>query len=90
MRPVAPRVPGCEEHTFGEDQGEYMTVTVAIRPSPCGGHEQLTRWRLTTEERARIAMGEDLYVVQLAAEAMRMTPLYVTLAEPEGGTDGVA
>jgi len=69
MHQVAPRT-GAEEVTLAEDQTEYKPLVAArydVQFSP--GHEParalLTRWRLTEDERRRIAEGEDIYLACL-------------------------
>lgn len=64
MRPVAPRI-GFPENTMAEEQPEYFVLTVASVVMDGGQKTIVTRWRLDANERARIASGEDLYVLQL-------------------------
>lgn len=64
MRPIAPRT-GAPEVTVAEEQLEYLPITVARYEFTDGSKGILTRWTLTPEERARIAAGEDFYVMQL-------------------------
>lgn len=66
MRPVAPRT-GAPERTIAEEQEEYLPVTVASyrftdTPQAVG---VLWRYTFTAEERAAIAAGEDVYIMQL-------------------------
>ena len=62
MIPTSPVIQGAQEHevTYAKDQKEYL-------PLPCIRTEKalLSRWRLTEEERAHIAEGGDLFIVQL-------------------------
>ena len=60
MRMIAPRVPGLDEVTIAEQQGDYKTLTAAVIP---GG--VLTRWRPSPEELARLNAGEDLFLAVL-------------------------
>lgn len=91
MRAIAPRT-GAPEQTIAEDQPEYLPVTVGIYGYADGATGLLTRWTFTPEERAAIAGGEDVYLMQLyfpgADEAVRMTPLIVR-AGPGDFTLGV-
>ena len=84
MRSVAPRIDGCEEATYAEEQAEYLPITVAVIPPPAGYPERgrilLTRWQLNDEDRRRIAAGEDLYVGQLNFGGP-MTPLIVSVRD---------
>jgi hypothetical protein len=77
MRPVAPRT-GDPEQTYAENQLEYAAVTVAIHDNGDGSRYLLTRWRLTDEEKAAVARGEDVYVAQLNF-GQSMTPLVVQI-----------
>lgn len=64
MRMVAPRT-GAPEVTLAEDQLEYRPLTVAAyqhNDRPGKAFMLLSRWRLSDEERRRIAAGEDLYL----------------------------
>lgn len=83
MRPVAPRT-GAEEITVAEDQHEYVPLVVALHADPGGSGSPvlLTRWRLSEEERAAIAAGEDLYVGCLTF-GERLQPLLVTVGDPK-------
>ena len=62
MIPISPVILGAQEHevTYAKDQKEYV-------PLPCirTEHALLSRWRLSEEERAHIAEGGDLFIVQL-------------------------
>ena len=64
MRPVAPRT-GAPEVTIAEEQEEYMPITAGVYEYGNGTRALLTRWRLDDDERARIAAGEDLYLMLL-------------------------
>lgn len=75
MRPRAPRT-GAPEVTVGEEQEEYMPLTVALYAYTDGTRGILTRWTLSAEERDMVAKGEDIYVHQLNFGAP-MTPLIV-------------
>lgn len=52
-----------------------MPLTVAVYRYTDGTTGLLTRWTLSKDERAAIANGEDIYVMQLNAGPM--TPLIV-------------
>jgi hypothetical protein len=60
---VAPRT-GAPEIAIAEEQEEYLTLTGAVYGDngAAGPVTLLTRWRLSDEDRARIAAGEDLFV----------------------------
>lgn len=64
MRMVAPRT-GAPELTLAEEQPEYSPLVVARYVDAQGVEHLLSRWRLTDEERAQIASGEDLYLCLL-------------------------
>lgn len=83
MRAVAPRT-GAVEQTIAEDQPEYQPITVALYQYMDGTKGILTRWKPNDAERAAIAAGEDIYVMQLNFGAP-MVPLIVTVG-PEGFT----
>lgn len=87
MRPVAPRLPDCEEMTAGECSEQYKTITVAVRPNAFvpGQYDMITRWRPSVEERMRIGFGEDIYISVASNDPLHMPGVYVTLAEQEGG-----
>jgi hypothetical protein len=63
MRMVAPRT-GAVEISIAEEQLEYKPLVAAMYQNPAygGALTLLTRWRLTEEEKARVAAGEDLYL----------------------------
>ena len=61
MRPIAPRIPGADEHTVAEDQHEYKTLTVAVVAYQNGERVRVCRYTLSNDERDRIAKGEDIY-----------------------------
>lgn len=62
MNSITPVIPGCEsdEMTYAADQPEYNPLTV-LRTE----RGVMSRWRLTDVERAWIADGNDLFIVQL-------------------------
>lgn len=62
MRPIAPRLPNCDEVTVAEDQHQYMTITAARIQYLNGDTTMCCRWTLTPEERVRISAGEDVYI----------------------------
>lgn len=64
MRAIAPRT-GAPEITLAEDQIEYSPITAGVYENADGSRALLTRWRLTDDERAAIADGEDLYLMLL-------------------------
>ncbi|MBX9853910.1 MAG: hypothetical protein K2Y26_00165 [Gemmatimonadaceae bacterium] len=64
MRPVAPRT-GAPEITIAEEQEEYKPITIAVYQYSDGSRGLLTRYTFTAEERAAIARGEDVYIMQL-------------------------
>jgi hypothetical protein len=87
MRPIAPRLPGTEEQTYAEEQGEYLPITVALTEMFEGARYIIARYTLTDAERRRIAEGEDLYFGQLNFGGP-MTPIRAGLREdfaPGGG-----
>jgi len=64
MRPIAPRLGDdvSDEVTVAEDQHEYKTLVAAFVSHENGSRSAYTRWTLTTDERVRVANGEDVYV----------------------------
>ena len=70
MRQIAPRT-GAPEVTMGAHQLEYSEITVAQYRCDDGVIPLVSRWRLTAEERAAIANGDDLYVVLLTNGVMQ-------------------
>lgn len=74
-RAIAPRT-GAPEVTVAEEQEEYLPITVACYQDAEGVRHLLARWTFTTEERARLAAGEDVYVAQLSFGGP-MTPMSV-------------
>ncbi|HEX8177877.1 MAG TPA: hypothetical protein VF543_22500 [Pyrinomonadaceae bacterium] len=95
--PESPVIPG-EEHNeikVAEGQAQYMTMpSLRVLPSeqasllPLIGlwYEQhgiiLTRWRLTDEERARVAETGDVYV-WLWTRGEAIQPVVLTFEEPQ-------
>lgn len=79
MEIVDPRVPpslvpqGSYAVVIAEDQSAYRDLP-SIRTRD---HQVITRWTLSTDERAAILRGEDIYVTILAAGAIN--PLFVTV-----------
>lgn len=84
MRMIAPRT-GAPEITLAEEQTEYAPVTVAVYAHPdLGGARTLfSRWRLTPEERERVAAGEDIYL-GLVTFDRPMQPIMIQV-----GSDGL-
>lgn len=82
---IAPRT-GAPEITVAENQGEYTDLVSAVYGDNGGAGPitLLSRWRLTDEERARIAAGEDLYVT-LQTFGRPMQPIIVQVG-PDGWT----
>lgn len=62
MRPVAPRLHGVDETTLASDSDVYMPVTVGVGFTDEGHRCWITRWRLTDEDKARIANDEDVFL----------------------------
>ena len=61
MKPVSPVIPGNEfEVVYAENQPEYIPL-----PTIRTEHLVLSRWQLTEEERAHIAQGGDLFILQI-------------------------
>jgi len=81
MRMIAPRT-GAPEVSLAEDQLEYATLTVAVyngNGTPGAGPRVLvSRWTLTSEERAQVAAGEDVFVALLTGAAP-MQPIIVDI-----------
>jgi hypothetical protein len=78
---VSPNV-GLPEVTVAEDQHDYLALTAAVVEWRDGSRGILTRWRLTDDERRRIAGGEDLYVTLLTF-GQPMQPLGIDVGTPE-------
>lgn len=80
MRFIAPRT-GAEEVNLAEDQLEYMPVVVAVymNSNYPGAKMLLTRVRLDSFDKARIAVGDDLFISELVFPdtegKVRFTPL---------------
>ena len=79
MKPVAPRT-GAPEMAFAAD-GSAIPFSIAVYDYGIATG-LLTRWRLTPEERAMIAAGQDIYVMQLNY-GEPMAPLKVTVGASE-------
>lgn len=62
MEPVTPVLPHSQplELRVAEHQPEFLTL-----PSFCTTYTNISRWRLTDEERAYIAAGGDLFLAQI-------------------------
>ncbi|MDB4884557.1 MAG: hypothetical protein JWL95_3323 [Gemmatimonadetes bacterium] len=82
MRFVAPRT-GATEITIAEEQPEYMPVTVAVYQFADGTPALLVRVKPSAEERARIAAGADVYVMQLG-NTLRPMNAYVGMDKDTG------
>jgi len=75
MRPIAPRT-GAPETTIAEDQQEYAPITISAYEYVDGSRGLLSRWTFNAEERAAIARGEDVYIMQFVFGNV-FTPLTV-------------
>lgn len=66
MTPVSPVVPGCEELevVFAKDQPEYLPLPALVR-SDSPDRPVTSRWRLTYQEREKIANGADVVLTLL-------------------------
>lgn len=62
MEPVTPILPHSQplEIRIAESQPEFQTL-----PSFRTAYTNISRWRLTDEERAHIAAGGDLFIAQM-------------------------
>lgn len=60
---VAPRT-GAPEIAIAEEQAQYLTLTAAVYGDngANGPITVLTRWRMSDEDRSRIAAGEDVFL----------------------------
>jgi hypothetical protein len=81
MRMISPNV-GLPEITVAEDQHEYLTLTAALVEWDDGSRGILTRWRLTHNEKERVANGEDLYITVLTF-GQPLQPIAVVVGEPD-------
>ena len=84
-RPVAPRV-GFPEAMFAEEQPEYLTICVAMVTYKDGTQEIMTRWKLSDEEKAKVAAGEDIYL-SLLTFGEPMQPIKLEIGRPEWATE---
>jgi len=79
MEPVSPVVPGNDEFEvcYAKNQPEYL-------PLPALGteHAMLTRWRLTDDERKRLAEGGDLFIAVMHF-GHKLQPLMPMVVTPE-------
>ena len=80
-RPVAPRV-GAPEVMMAQDQDQYLTVCVALITYSDQSQAVMTRWRLSDEERALIAAGNDVYLT-LMTFGQPMQPITMEIGPPE-------
>lgn len=78
MRPISPNV-GWEEVHSEDPDGARMSGVVAIQPYDDLRISTLTRWRLTADERERVAKGEDLFVICITD---RVTPHGLSVGSP--------
>lgn len=83
-RPIAPRV-GLPEVMLAEEQPEYLTVCVAMVTYTDGTQGIMTRWKLSDEEKAKIAAGEDIYL-SLLTFGQPMQPITLEIGRPEWAT----
>ena len=76
VRPIAPRT-GAPEVTVAEDQEEYLPITVGLyRFQDTSMYGRLIRFTFSAEERAALARGADVYLMQLYARPEQpMTPV---------------
>ena len=76
MRPVAPRLAAIEEITVGAESETYRPLTVGLAHN-VGGHRCLiTRWRLSDDDRAKIADGWDVFVY---VTADNLPPIFLSV-----------
>ncbi len=67
MRPVSPDIEGVDEHVIAEEQLEFMPISAAyVTFNDDPQVHRICRWTFTPEERAKIAVGEDIYFGTLA------------------------
>ncbi len=82
-RAVAPRV-GFPEIMLADDQEEYLTTCAAVVTYEDQTTAVMTRWRLTDEERQKIANGEDIYLSLLGRS---MQPVTLEIGRPDWAED---
>jgi hypothetical protein len=63
MRMISPDT-GAPETVIAEEQEEYAPLSVAHYADEQGRRYLLSRWRLNDADKARIAAGDDLYIMQ--------------------------
>lgn len=86
MKTVQPMT-GAHEVTMGANQPEYEPLIVAIHyDAELRSPVLVSRWKLSPEERERVAAGEDLYLGVVTFDAA-LQPVLLAVG-PEGVTQG--
>lgn len=89
MRAIAPRLGDMSrELTVAEDQHQFLPLTMARVRHDDGTHSMYARYTLTPQERARIAMGGDIYVAFPEVTYPHSVSLRPEWADPVPVTDG--
>jgi hypothetical protein len=75
-------MPGSEpiEVVLAKDQPEYLPLPVVYLDTP--SRPMISRWRLTEEERQRIANGDDLVLTQLTF-GHAFQPIHLQITAPD-------
>lgn len=65
MKPVSPVIPGLEEYetVIAKDQTQYLPLPAFVGSEP--DVPVMSRWRLTDEEREKVATGADIVLTLL-------------------------
>jgi hypothetical protein len=71
MRSIAPRIEGADEFSIAEDQLEFMPVTACLVRFSDNSVSRVLRYTFTSEERAKIAAGEDIYFGTPASQLLQ-------------------
>lgn len=86
MQPVSPVMPGSEsiEIVYGANQEEYIPLPAVYLDTP--SRPVITRWRLTDEERTKIAEGADIVLTLLSFSTPEnprpLTPSHLQVCMP--------
>jgi hypothetical protein len=80
MRSISPGIDGADEFDIAEDQLEFKPVRACLVQFTDGSVARIVRYTLTSEERAKIAAGEDLYFGTPAAQPLQ--PHWIVVGFP--------
>lgn len=83
MMPVSPVMPGSEsiEVVYAKGQEEYIPLP-AVWMETEHARVVISRWRLTDEEREKVAQGGDIVLQLMIGKQQLLTPSHIQVTMP--------